>query len=40
MANSALYQHYPLPATLTQNAKPTVADLHKRGLVSTHFRPI
>ena len=31
MANSAFYQHYPLPARLAQNAKPTVADLRTRG---------
>ena len=31
MANSAFYQHYPLPPKLVQNAKPTVADLQKRG---------
>ena len=33
MANSAFYQHYPLPPKLTQNVKPTVADLQTRGLV-------
>ena len=39
MANSALYQHYPLPPTLTQNTKPTVADLHTRGLLTTSGKP-
>jgi hypothetical protein len=40
MANSALYQHYPLPPTLTQNAKPTVADLHTRGLLTATGKPL
>ena len=31
MANSAFYQHYPLPEKLKQNAKPTVSSIHKRG---------
>ena len=31
MANSAFYQHYPLPDKLLQNKKPTVQDLHDRG---------
>jgi hypothetical protein len=34
MANSAFYQHYPLdPNGLVQNAKPTISDLHHRGLI-------
>eukprot|EP00946_MAST-07B_sp_MAST-7B-sp1_P003111 g3111.t1 len=31
MANSAFYQHYPLPPKLKQNPKPTIASLHARG---------
>jgi hypothetical protein len=31
MANSAFYQHYPLPDQLVQNDKPTVQQLHARG---------
>eukprot|EP00658_Telonema_sp_P-2_P020009 TRINITY_DN17874_c0_g1_i9.p1 TRINITY_DN17874_c0_g1~~TRINITY_DN17874_c0_g1_i9.p1 ORF type:complete len:382 (-),score=69.03 TRINITY_DN17874_c0_g1_i9:335-1480(-) len=34
MANSAFYQHYPLPASLVQNPKPTLVSLHQRGLLS------
>ena len=34
MANSAFYQHYPLPARLRQNGKPTTASLRARGLLS------
>eukprot|EP01065_Artemidia_motanka_P001885 TRINITY_DN10876_c0_g1_i1.p1 TRINITY_DN10876_c0_g1~~TRINITY_DN10876_c0_g1_i1.p1 ORF type:complete len:629 (+),score=121.55 TRINITY_DN10876_c0_g1_i1:49-1935(+) len=33
VANAALFQHFPLAAKLTQNAKPTTASLKERGYV-------
>jgi hypothetical protein len=34
MANSAFYQHYPLPKEFKQNTKPTVATLKTKGYVT------
>lgn len=34
MANSAMYMHYPLADSLTQNRKPTVAALKAKGYLS------